>query len=211
MPRPPLVPIKSAPPPSSSLSPQNSSPKPGAATANPRAHRRRRSPAPPPIRQREAPLEHPKEVRNLPVLFVRVLVLFSARSCSPELAPPRPSAPSCSASSPSPDRSYRCPRSIMHIARITSVLSMLQTVPRSSNPGELVGASPVAAAHRCQRRRSSRPGRPQLSDRESMAQIKSNPGQCDNPPRKIPYYRLRPIHFGLGITGSGGGTVIASS
>jgi hypothetical protein len=20
--------------------------------------------------------------------------------------------------------------------------------------------------------------------------------QCDNPPRKIPYYRLRPIHFG---------------
>jgi hypothetical protein len=21
-------------------------------------------------------------------------------------------------------------------------------------------------------------------------------GQCDNPPRKIPYYRLRPIHFG---------------
>jgi hypothetical protein len=21
-------------------------------------------------------------------------------------------------------------------------------------------------------------------------------GRCDNPPRKIPYYRLRPIHFG---------------
>jgi hypothetical protein len=21
-------------------------------------------------------------------------------------------------------------------------------------------------------------------------------GSCDNPPRKIPYYRLRPIHFG---------------
>jgi hypothetical protein len=21
-------------------------------------------------------------------------------------------------------------------------------------------------------------------------------GVCDNPPRKIPYYRLRPIHFG---------------
>jgi hypothetical protein len=20
--------------------------------------------------------------------------------------------------------------------------------------------------------------------------------ECDNPPRKIPYYRLRPIHFG---------------
>jgi hypothetical protein len=22
------------------------------------------------------------------------------------------------------------------------------------------------------------------------------PDKCDNPPRKIPYYRLRPIHFG---------------
>jgi hypothetical protein len=22
------------------------------------------------------------------------------------------------------------------------------------------------------------------------------PANCDNPPRKIPYYRLRPIHFG---------------
>jgi hypothetical protein len=21
-------------------------------------------------------------------------------------------------------------------------------------------------------------------------------GACDNPPRKVPYYRLRPIHFG---------------
>jgi hypothetical protein len=21
-------------------------------------------------------------------------------------------------------------------------------------------------------------------------------GRCDNPPRKIPYYRLKPIHFG---------------
>jgi hypothetical protein len=21
-------------------------------------------------------------------------------------------------------------------------------------------------------------------------------GRCDNPPRKIPYYRLRPFHFG---------------
>jgi hypothetical protein len=65
----------------------------------------------------------------------------------------------------------------MHIARFTSVLSMLQTVPHSSNPGELVGALPVAAAHRCQRRRSSCPGQPRPSDQEPMAQIKSNPGQ----------------------------------
>jgi hypothetical protein len=26
--------------------------------------------------------------------------------------------------------------------------------------------------------------------------VDSNGGKCDNPPRKIPYYRLRPIHFG---------------
>jgi hypothetical protein len=25
---------------------------------------------------------------------------------------------------------------------------------------------------------------------------KYNASRCDNPPRKIPYYRLRPIHFG---------------
>jgi hypothetical protein len=29
--------------------------------------------------------------------------------------------------------------------------------------------------------------------RDQLLQLE---GQCDNPPRKIPYYRLRPIHFG---------------
>jgi hypothetical protein len=26
--------------------------------------------------------------------------------------------------------------------------------------------------------------------------LNAEPALCDNPPRKIPYYRLRPIHFG---------------
>jgi hypothetical protein len=30
---------------------------------------------------------------------------------------------------------------------------------------------------------------------ELLAQME-RPPPCDNPPRKIPYYRLRPIHFG---------------
>jgi pre-mRNA-processing factor 39 len=39
-----------------------------------------------------------------------------------------------------------------------------------------------------------------VSDREKLAKIGGTQPvmgtDCDNPPRKIPYYRLRPIHFG---------------
>jgi hypothetical protein len=37
---------------------------------------------------------------------------------------------------------------------------------------------------------------PSLSDEGDEVQQESDEGECDNPPRKIPYYRLRPIHFG---------------
>jgi hypothetical protein len=77
----------------------------------------------------------------------------------------------------------------MRVARFTSVLSVLQTMPRSSNPSELAGASPAAAAHRCQRRRSSRPERPRSSDLELMAQIKSNPSQLVNVPVNTTLHR----------------------
>jgi hypothetical protein len=30
----------------------------------------------------------------------------------------------------------------------------------------------------------------------AMSTSPASAGACDNPPRKIPYYRLRPIHFG---------------
>jgi hypothetical protein len=190
-PRPPSAYLAPSTPVRLAFSPETLVPKPSCAAPSRTLvrRRRRRSPAPPPLRRREASREQRKKVRNPPVLFVRVLTLVTTRSCSPELAPPRPSAPSCRASSSSPDRSYRCPRSIMRVARFTSVVSVLQNVPRSSNPSELAGASPAATAHRCQRRRSSCPGRPQPSDLEPMAQIKSNPSQLVSVPVNTTMHR----------------------
>jgi hypothetical protein len=49
--------------------------------------------------------------------------------------------------------------------------------------------SPPARRHRC------RPT-PPWSTRHTPSGPESSTGECDNPPRKISYYRLKPIHFG---------------
>jgi hypothetical protein len=73
-----------APPPSSSPSPQNLSPKPGAATVNPRTRHRCRSPRWPSFRRREAPLELRKKVRRTMVPLELELVPRIALTRSPE-------------------------------------------------------------------------------------------------------------------------------
>jgi hypothetical protein len=63
----------------------------------------------------------------------------------------------------------------------------LEVVVRSP---EIQDAEPIRSAPMTEAATSSRGGV------ELLADDLVDPTTCDNPPRKIPYYRLRPIHFG---------------
>jgi hypothetical protein len=102
--------------------------------------------------------------------LVHILVRNAARLRSPELAPPRPSAPPCYASSTSPDRSYLRPRLILRTVFFTPALSAHQIVLRRSNPSKLAGAP-------LQPRRPRACVHTQPSNVEPTVHICSDPGQ----------------------------------
>jgi hypothetical protein len=70
-----------------------------------------------------------------------------------------PSTPPSCAPSPLHTRRPRHPRRVRRDPRFTLVQAARQVVHRRLKPSELAGATPVAATHRCRRRRPSRPWR----------------------------------------------------
>jgi hypothetical protein len=110
----------------------------------------------PPFCRRGGPLEHCKEVRNPPVLFVHVLAFCFDRAHLPELAPSRPSASPGCALLPWLDYTSWCPRSVARAVLVVPVPPALETEPPSSRSAKLAGAPPQRRRPRVRSSRAAR-------------------------------------------------------